>query len=216
MHRQERISKQNGIITGNIENKGDLSNPIAKFLVHQFDETLFDFLESTNPKSIHEVGCGEGRLIKKIHDHYDISLKGTDLSHDLINNLKKSYSNEIILESKSIYDLDEDEDFADVIVCCEVLEHLEYPGKAIEALKRINARYYILSVPREPIWRILNIIRGKYLSDIGNTPGHLNHWSKKEFLDFLEDSGFEIDEYKNPLPWTMVKGRFNKPVVPDN
>lgn len=210
MHRQKKISRQNGIITGNIENKEELSNPIAKFFVNQFDKTLFEFIKSTNPKSIHEVGCGEGRLIKKIHDLYDISIKGTDLSYDLISNLKKNYSDELILESKSIYDLDEEEDFADVIVCCEVLEHLEYPDRAIEALKKINARCYILSVPREPMWRILNVFRGKYLSDFGNTPGHLNHWSKKEFLDFLEKSGFEIDKIKNPLPWTMVKGSFKK------
>jgi hypothetical protein len=30
-------------------------------------------------------------------------------------------------------------------------------------------------VPREPIWRIGNMARGRYLGDLGNTPGHIQH-----------------------------------------
>ena len=39
--------------------------------------------------------------------------------------------------------------------------------------------------PREPLWRGLNIARGAYLKDLGNTPGHLNHWSKRGFVALL-------------------------------
>ena len=36
-------------------------------------------------------------------------------------------------------------------------------------------------MPREPLWRGLNMARGAYLKDLGNTPGHVNHWSKRSF-----------------------------------
>lgn len=64
--------------------------------------------------------------------------------------------------------------------------------------------YIVLSVPREPIWRLLNMVRGKYIRDWGNTSGHIQNWSAKKFRSFLEESGMEIVEMRKPLPWTMV------------
>ena len=42
-----------------------------------------------------------------------------------------------------------------------------------------RARALLVSVPREPLWRGLNMARGAYMRDLGNTPGHVNHWSKR-------------------------------------
>ena len=61
----------------------------------------------------------------------------------------------------------------------------------------------IISVPREPIWRFLNLLRGKYIKDLGNTPGHLQHWSSDKFVDLVSNY-FEIIEVKKPFPWTML------------
>jgi hypothetical protein len=61
----------------------------------------------------------------------------------------------------------------------------------------------LVSVPREPLWRGLNIARGAYLKDLGNTPGHLSHWSKRSFARLLARHG-EIVELRSPLPWTMA------------
>ena len=41
------------------------------------------------------------------------------------------------------------------------------------------AAHLLVSVPREPLWRALNVARGAYLRELGNTPGHVNHWSKR-------------------------------------
>jgi 2-polyprenyl-3-methyl-5-hydroxy-6-metoxy-1,4-benzoquinol methylase len=108
-----------------------------------------------------------------------------------------------IFETRSIYDLAQVVDAADLIVCCEVLEHLERPEEGLRALQRVVDRYLIVSVPREPIWRMLNLARGKYIADFGNTPGHIQHWSKHDFVA-LVSKYFEVVEVKSPLPWTMV------------
>ena len=91
-----------------------------------------------------------------------------------------------------------------MVVCSEVLEHLENPRKALENLINATRNYLILSVPREPIWRILNILRGKYWSDFGNTPGHIQHWGSYNFIRFLKNDEMKIVKVKRPFPWTMV------------
>ena len=110
--------------------------------------------------------------------------------------------------ARSIYELDPAEDRADLVVCCEVLEHVERPADALAALRGLGARDYILSVPCEPLWRVLNMARGKYLGALGNTPGHLNHWSRRGFVAFLARGGFRVERCLQPLPWTMVQGTF--------
>ena len=58
-------------------------------------------------------------------------------------------------------------------------------------------------MPFEPIWRIGNMARGRYLRDLGNTPGHVNHWTNRGFTT-LVGTHFEVVDRATPLPWTMV------------
>ena len=76
-----------------------------------------------------------------------------------------------------------------MVVCCEVLEHIKNPEKELQALLTQKAEWYLLSVPREPIWRIFNAARGAYIKDFGNSSGHIQHWSKSGFINFLEQGG---------------------------
>jgi 2-polyprenyl-3-methyl-5-hydroxy-6-metoxy-1,4-benzoquinol methylase len=104
---------------------------------------------------------------------------------------------------RSVYELEPERDSADLLVCCEVLEHLEDPDLALATLQRVATGHLILSVPREPIWRVLNMVRGKYLKSFGNTPGHIQHWSSSKFNE-LVGNYFDIVEIRTPLPWTML------------
>ena len=63
--------------------------------------------------------------------------------------------------------------------------------------------HLLVSVPREPLWRGLNMARGAYIKDLGNTPGHLNHWSRKAFVELLSRHG-TVEEIRSPFPWTML------------
>jgi 2-polyprenyl-3-methyl-5-hydroxy-6-metoxy-1,4-benzoquinol methylase len=93
----------------------------------------------------------------------------------------------------------------DLVVCTEVLEHLPDPVAGLHELTRISRKFILVSVPQEPVWRFLNLCRGKYIRDFGNTPGHLNHWSPKSFTAFLEEqSVYSIQSRVFPFPWQMV------------
>ena len=95
-----------------------------------------------------------------------------------------------------------DDEF-DVATAIEVLEHVPDPEHTVAEMARVAGRHLIVSVPREPLWRGLNMARGAYLKDLGNTPGHLNHWSKRSFARLLEQHG-EVVETRSPFPWTML------------
>ncbi|MHC4911996.1 MAG: class I SAM-dependent methyltransferase [Planctomycetota bacterium] len=103
----------------------------------------------------------------------------------------------------SIYELPFADNSFDTVMCSEVLEHLTEPDKGIRELLRVCRRWLVVSVPREPVWRMLNILRGAYLSRFGNTPDHLQHWTRRDFVRWV--GGYaEVKEVRCPLPWTIV------------
>src|SRR6185503_20654249 len=85
----------------------------------------------------------------------------------------------------------------------EVLEHVPDPEATVAEMARVARRHLLVSVPREPLWRGLNMARGAYWRSLGNTPGHLNHWSKRSFTNMLAKHG-TVEEVRSPFPWTML------------
>ena len=194
---------EDGVVIGNVYPKYSTKNPVARLLTNGFLKAVDQLVDQVDSSKIHEVGCGEGYLISRFADGKRV-LAGSDFSKQVIEEARQLSMNKgIIYKAASLYDLTPAEDSATLILCCEVLEHLEFPEKAVDILADIAEPYLIASVPREPLWRILNVLRGQYLNDFGNTPGHLNHWSKAGFLRLLARR-FEILQVRTPLPWTMV------------
>ena len=198
--------KEDGIVVGNNYDKYNSKNIIAKKLMSGFDSSLSALVRKANTRTIHEVGCGEGVWVIK-WNLKGIVARGSDFSEQVINlakdNAKSNGLTEGLFERKSIYEVNKEQDSAELVVCCEVLEHLEEPQLALDTLKALDSKYYIFSVPREPIWCALNLARGKYIFQLGNTPGHIQHWSKSKFIQFIAKD-FKILEIKTPLPWVMV------------
>lgn len=183
------------------------SNPIARYLVTNFLATLMEVVRSTGAKEAHEIGCGEGQ-ISGLLAREGIRVRGCDASDEALRVAAKEAARaglRIPFERKDIYQLTSGDE-AELVLCCEVLEHLTNPDLAVQNLIRIARAHLILSVPREPIWHILNMARGKYLTALGNTPGHYNHWSTRQFVDFVSRYA-DVVEVRSPLPWTIVHCR---------
>jgi 2-polyprenyl-3-methyl-5-hydroxy-6-metoxy-1,4-benzoquinol methylase len=200
---------ERGIPAGNWENKYDTRNPVARLLVRKFLSSLEKLVVKYGVAvdSIMEVGCGEGLLAAHIDSLGIAPVKACDFSARIIDIAKKYHADrDISFYVRDIYELDRERDKADLVLCCEVLEHLENPELGLTRLSEVASQYVLLSVPNEPLWRFLNVIRGKYIRELGNTPGHINHWSRKRFLA-LVSKHMEILEVRNPCPWTMVLGR---------
>lgn len=198
------MTQSQSIPIGNFENKYESANPIARLLVDGFLASFDQLVASVDPISVLEVGCGEGMLMRRLEGTRATAIKGVDIAADVFAAAQATLDPaRYAFEEKSVYDLNVYQDSADLVICCEVLEHLEEPEKALDRLHALGARRYLFSVPREPLWRALNMARLRYVSAFGNTPGHLNHWSQGGFLRFIS-TRFDILASAAPLPWTMV------------
>lgn len=197
-------------VYGNYEDKYNARNPISKFLVRGFLSAFDSFLHSLPARNIAsacEVGCAEGELLKHIHSALpDSRLSATDISEEEIEKARKNCSALPVtfsVQNAEALQIYQDASF-DLVVCCEVLEHLTDPVRGLNELHRISSKYVLVSVPNEPVWKTLNILRGKYIKSLGNTPGHLNHWNVFQFPHFLGRAGFTLLKKKYPFPWQMV------------
>lgn len=185
-------------------------NPIARMLVNGFLSTYEKYLQrAPSSGKIIEVGAGDGYLTQKIATMFpSAQIVATDISQTELDQAAKKVGREsnVHFQVEDIHKLSFADSSFDFLICCEVLEHVENPPVGIRELYRIlkPSSYAILSVPNEPIWRIANMLRGKYLSSWGNTEGHINHWSSHAFHNFVKSSGFEIIQSSRPFPWTML------------
>lgn len=206
MMKISRGFKDNNVVAGNVYDKYGSLNPVARFLMHGFECAMNELVGRVKPASIHEVGCGEGFWALQWMEQ-GICVKASDFSGKVIELAKANARARNLPEEPfrvcSIYDLNPQKDGADLIVCCEVLEHLERPEEGLQILQDAAGSYLVLSVPNEPLWRVLNMLRGKYWKEWGNTPGHVQHWSRKTFSRLVSQY-FEVVEIRSPLPWTML------------
>jgi 2-polyprenyl-3-methyl-5-hydroxy-6-metoxy-1,4-benzoquinol methylase len=190
---------------GNVYDKYGTSNPVARRLMNAFLADLDELVGRSGAREAHEVGCGEGELAIRLA-RAGLRVRGSDAFPEVVEEARRRAATagvEIAFEARPVEELEADDDSAELIVCCEVLEHLEDPDRAIAVLAGLARPWLLASVPREPLWRALNLARLSYVGRLGNTPGHLNHWSKRDFVRFLT-SRFEVIEVRSPTPWTMA------------
>ncbi len=162
-------------------------------------------MDLTGAAEAHEVGCGEGELVRRLAVR-GLRVRGTDASADVIAEAQRRAGEAGVsahFRIARVEELDPAIHAAQLIVCCEVMEHLPDPDGALSIVASLASPWAIVSVPREPLWRALNMARLKYLGSLGNTPGHLSHWSRRSFVRFLE-ARLEVVEVRAPLPWTMA------------
>lgn len=197
-------------VEGNYTDKYNSSNFIHRWLMTRFlksfEELLVIVKETSDINTIAEIGCGEGELLKIIHKHFPkAKLYACDLSENEIQKARKNTNDfKVNFSVQNAEKLEQyKKDQFDLVVYCEILEHVFDPNKARKELGRIAKGFAIVSVPNEPLWRILNMMRLKYMTDLGNTPGHVNHWSVSDFKKFIQSDGLSIIRTKTPQPWQM-------------
>ena len=196
--------------TGNTYDKYGSSNPLVKRLMGGFHATLDELWAQAAPRSILDVGCGEGVLTAEWAERLgDGRVVGIDLDDP---KLRAEWAQRTrpnldfrVEEATSLSFADDEFEMA---CATEVLEHVPEPEATLAEMARVASRYLLVSVPREPVWRALNMARGAYWRDLGNTPGHVNHWSRRSFVDLLSRYG-TVEEARSPFPWTMVLVRLD-------
>jgi 2-polyprenyl-3-methyl-5-hydroxy-6-metoxy-1,4-benzoquinol methylase len=194
-----------GIVTGNTYDKYGSSNPFVRRMMSGFERSLDELLDRAAPRSLLDVGCGEGVLVHRWALRLGGGrLVGIDLEEDSIQagwSERQAPNLEYrVMRAENLPFADGEFDLASAV---EVLEHVPDPEHTLSEMARCAGRHLLVSVPREPLWRMLNMARGAYWPALGNTPGHLNHWSRRSFIELLSRHG-EVVEVRSPFPWTML------------
>jgi 2-polyprenyl-3-methyl-5-hydroxy-6-metoxy-1,4-benzoquinol methylase len=194
-----------GVVTGNTYDKYGSTNPIVRRLMGGFERTLGELMAKAQPRSLLDVGCGEGVLVHQwAQSMPEIRVVGIDLEEESIQaGWTQRQAPNLQYRTMPAEDLPFADGEFDLATAIEVLEHVPDPEHTIAEMARCAERHLLVSVPREPLWRMLNMARGAYLGQLGNTPGHLNHWSKRSFSRLLAQHG-EVVELRSPFPWTML------------
>ena len=166
---------EQGVVTGNTYDKYGSTNPVVRRLMANFERALDQLLDAADPSSLLDVGCGEGVLIHRWA---------------------------LRLPERRVVGIDLQEESIQAGWSARQAPNLEYLTMPAENLP-FAANEFGLASAIEVLWRLLNAARGAYWSELGNTPGHLNHWSKRSFHRLLSRHG-EVIEVRSPFPWTML------------
>ncbi len=195
-----------GTVTGNTYDKYGSTNLVVRRLMARFESTLDELFTGADPQSLLDVGCGEAVLTHQWAQRLGDGRRvvGIDLDDPVLHAewAKRTAPNleYRVMKAENLPFADGEFDLASAI---EVLEHVPDPEHTVAEMARVAKRWLLVSVPREPLWRALNMARGAYWKDLGNTPGHVNHWSKRSFVALLSRHG-DVVQARSPFPWTML------------
>jgi len=195
--------------TGNTFDKYGSTNPVVRRLMAGFERNVDELFARAEPASVLDVGCGEGILTAQWARRLPPAPAGRIVGIDLADpklaaewEARDKCAN-LEFRAMAVERLEFPDDEFDLVAATEVLEHVDGPDRAVAEMARVARRSLLVSVPHEPLWRMLNMARGAYLRSWGNTPGHVNHWTRAGFAKLLSAHG-EVVEVRSPFPWTML------------
>ncbi len=191
------------VVTGNTYDKYGSTNPIEQRMMANFLRRLDSMLDGLAPRRVLEIGVGEGEVLDRVRTRFpDADIVGVDLPDpELAAQWRERGVSAMFADATRLPFPD---DAFDLALAIEVMEHIPQPARALDELARVCTGTLVLSVPFEPVWRAGNLARRRYVRDWGNTPGHVNHWTRWGFRRFVA-SVFDVEQVRSPLPWTMVR-----------
>ncbi|KKQ35204.1 MAG: Methylase involved in ubiquinone/menaquinone biosynthesis [Microgenomates group bacterium GW2011_GWA2_37_6] len=184
--------------------KHTTKNPVGKLFLNNFLNTVVKTIRPLNIDSVLDVGCGEGFTLARLQkEKIGKEFEGIEADEAAIELGKKLYPR-LKITKGDIYKLPYKSNSFDLVVCTEVLEHLENPKKAYRELIRVSNKYILISVPNEPFFTWQRIARFQNILHLGAHPEHIQHWTLFAFTKFVHVRGVKLVVRKFPIPWTMV------------
>ena len=161
----------------------------------------FNRLEIKPGFKILDIGCGSGRHTCSVWEHKNVFVLGADLSFDDLKKagtrlkfheeLNKQNKSRWVLVSADISDTPFKEDYFDLVICSEVLEHIPDHETAIKELIRIlkPGRTLAVSIPRYWPEKICWTLSDEY---VNSDRGHVRIYKIKNLIALFEKKGLRL------------------------
>ncbi|MEZ4298542.1 MAG: class I SAM-dependent methyltransferase [Polyangiaceae bacterium] len=177
---------------------------LKRNLIRRFVERFHSlFLRASPITSVLEVGMGEGFLSGYLSERFpDVRFEGLDTDAESLDRAARLFPR-IQTHRGTVYDLRSRAGDFDLVMCCEVLEHLADPARALDEIVSLAPKRAIFTVPHEPYFMLSNLLRGKNVSRLGNDIDHHNHWGKRSFERLLS-SRFDIEVSTTSYPFLLA------------
>ncbi len=186
------------------EIKFETRNPLVRRLIDGFFAQLTDVVRPLAPHSTLDAGCGEGETLVRLGGLLGERVAAVDLSAYSVARAAERLPG-VDARRASVTDLPFADAEFDLVLCLEVLEHLDDPAAAVGELARVSARDVVVSVPHEPWFRLGSLLRGKHVRALGNHPEHVNHFDRRSLAALLEPA-LELDRVEAAFPWLIAHG----------
>jgi SAM-dependent methyltransferase len=180
-------------------------NPVVRRLIDGFYGRLRSIVAPLGADSVLDAGCGEGETIARLADLMPDRVAAVDILQESVAFTRERHPF-VDASVGSVYELPFEDDRFDLVLCLEVLEHLERPPAALRELGRVARADLVLSVPYEPYFRVGSLLRGKYVHALGNHPEHINHWNRRSLPAFL-GAHLDVIEVGVAFPWLIAHCR---------
>ncbi len=184
-------------------------NPIARWTFSNFYNRLSSLVKSVAPSSVLDAGCGEGETLERLSDLLPPDVVGFDLNPESLAYAAQRFPRGTFTV-ENIYHLPYPDAEFDLVICLEVLEHLEEPTAALRELVRVTGSHLVISVPNEPWFQLGNLARGKYLKRFGDHPEHIQHWNHRTLRRLLEQVVADVTII-GAFPWLVGHCRKHRP-----
>ncbi len=187
--------------------KHTTKNPVGRFFLNNFLKTVVKTTKPLHIETVLDAGCGEGFTLDHLQkEKIGKVFEGIEYDGQAVLLANVMYPKIKIIKG-DIYKLPYKNNSFDLVICTEVLEHLENPKKAYRELLRVSRKYVLISVPNEPFFTIQRIARFQNILHLGAHPEHIQHWTYRSFTKFVKVKGVKIVTRKLPIPWTMIMVR---------
>ena len=194
---------------GNAFDKYGSESPVVRRVMGGFLRSLDELLAAAGPAgSVLDAGCGEGIITRTwARRRRGTRVVGLDRDDPLLHpHWAATAEPNLSWRTGDVHALPFEDGAFDLVASIEVLEQVADPDRALAELVRVARRAVLVSVPREPLWRVLNVASGRYVRALGNSPGTVHHFSRGAFAELVGRHA-HVQEVRSPPPWTLVLAR---------
>ena len=178
---------------------------MVRRLIDGFFARLREVVEPLGAESVLDAGCGEGETLARLGDVLGERASAIDIHDECVAYTRQRLPH-VDVSKTSVCELPYPDRAFDLVLCIEVMEHLDRPAEALRELCRVSARDLVVSVPYEPYFRLGSLLRGKYVRGLGNHPEHVNHWNRRTLPAFLR-AQVDVTEVAVAFPWLIAHCR---------